>query len=130
MKKEKRQYRCVDCGFLGEHWDVGFGEVKSQTRALLLSHEERTIRLLDCALGQWYEEDKSANSILNIPTEKQACKYFMIHQPGRNPDEHKEIQRDNENRNAMRKATLLGAGIGAAAAIVSNFIYYLIYGPK
>jgi hypothetical protein len=53
------------------------------------------------------------------------CSCYVDYNAGYSPDEHKELYREIENRKSLRNATLLGAGIGAGAAIVTQIAYLL-----
>lgn len=116
MNLRKREHRCADCGFLGELWKSDYSEVTSENRQLVSPGQG--IGGFCCALRQWHTTPP-----------KEACRYYIKYRPGYDPQEHKKIQWDIENRSAMRKATLMGAAIGAGAAIVSQ-ILYMSYGPK
>jgi hypothetical protein len=53
----------------------------------------------------------------------------MRYEPGFGPEEHKEIQIRAEDRKALVKATLLGAMIGAVAAVVAQLVYAIATRP-
>lgn len=53
------------------------------------------------------------------------CLYYVKYQPGYGPEEHKELKREADTRNIIFKAALLGAIIGACAAIFAQIIYVL-----
>ena len=62
---------------------------------------------------------KDVNQI-NPPRE---CKYFFRYEPGFGPEDHKDLLRDKVARKNVRNAALMGAVIGAAAAIIAQLIY-------
>lgn len=53
------------------------------------------------------------------------CVYYVGYQPAFGPEEHKELRREVETRATIFKATLLGAIIGASAAIIAQLLYIL-----
>jgi hypothetical protein len=57
------------------------------------------------------------------------CPYYVVYQPGFGPEEHKELKREAETRATIRNATIIGAGIGAGAAIITQLLYYILFAP-
>ncbi len=53
------------------------------------------------------------------------CIYYIRYQPGFHPEEHKELERDAQTRSTVFKATIIGAVIGASAAILAQLLYAL-----
>ena len=53
------------------------------------------------------------------------CVYYIGYQPAFGPEEHKELKREAETKRNIRNATLIGAGIGAGAAIIAQMLYLL-----
>lgn len=56
-------------------------------------------------------------------TQPRKCPYYVDYVPGFDPEEHKERKRDVDTRRTIFKATITGAAIGAAAAIVAQLLY-------
>jgi hypothetical protein len=54
---------------------------------------------------------------------KRQCVYYIEYQPAFGPEEHKELKREAETRATILRAALLGALIGAAAAIIAQLLY-------
>ncbi len=54
------------------------------------------------------------------------CLYYIGYQPAFGPAEHKELKREVETRRAIFKAAVIGAIIGASAAIIVQLLYLLI----
>lgn len=82
---------------------------------------------LGCVRGLWhwtYSKNANLESVNAEELRKlRGCSYYLRFEPGFSPEEHKELKRESDARKATRDATLLGAGIGAAAAIVAQLIY-------
>jgi len=57
--------------------------------------------------------------------EPRKCPYYIRYQPAFGPEEHKELKREDETRRSMFKAAIIGAIIGASAAIVVQLLYLL-----
>jgi hypothetical protein len=57
------------------------------------------------------------------------CVYYIEYQPAFGPEEHKELKREAETNRNIRNATLIGAAIGAGAAIIAQLLYYILFAP-
>jgi len=57
--------------------------------------------------------------------ERRQCAYYIGYQPAFGPEEHKELKREEETRRSMFKAAIVGAIIGASAAIAVQLLYLL-----
>jgi len=57
------------------------------------------------------------------------CVYYMDYQPAFGPEEHKELKREAETRRIIFKAAVIGAIIGASAAIIVQLLY-LLFAPS
>jgi len=51
------------------------------------------------------------------------CVLYKKYIPGFSPEEHKELQKEEKTRKTIFKATLIGAVIGALAAIIALVVY-------
>ncbi len=145
-----KKVSCANCGFL--HWAISdardeFGATIRRTelieywRSRLLggghfdgsSQENEDVFTISCLRNQWifsksipssnkdvrYADTKALSSI-------RKCLYFMRYEPGFGPEEHKDIQARAQDRGALFKATLIGAIIGAIAAIAAQLIYAIV----
>jgi hypothetical protein len=136
---------CTECGFLGwlsitdplvkevagwyrnkikdgtasgqEH----FGDVPRIPHTLYCHRKQWTYTKRETGI-KWYYDDISQIN------QSRSCSYYYEYHPGYNPEEHKELKRDRANRKTIRNATLLGACIGATAAIVAQLIYVIVTG--
>ncbi len=146
----KRKVSCTNCGFL--YWEtIGrfFTDEPEQYRPeeitelereemkdidieppyspYLENEETRGISRLACLRNQWVmlPEAKRSGYYSSIEevTRDRKCVYYMKYIPGFNPEEHKELQREEKTRKTIFKATLIGAIIGALAAIVAQVVY-------
>ena len=143
---------CVNCGFL--HWAISdardeFGATIRRTELIdywrdrLLggghfdgsSQENEDIFTISCLRNQWIfsKSIRSSKDIRYIDTKALAstrkCLYFMRYEPGFGPEEHKDIQARAQDRKALFRATLIGAIIGAIAAIAAQLIYAIATRP-
>jgi len=73
---------------------------------------------LCCYRRQWPRTGNTPNEV----RQPRKCPYFFPYEPNFTPEEHKERQRDRETRQAMIRATILAAAIGAAAALIGAAI--------
>jgi hypothetical protein len=86
--------------------------------------------VINCYRSQWHHSPYfvvNAWNLLDTDTIRQLkkCHFYIKYQPGFNPSEHKEIKRDQETKRVIMVSSLLGAAIGAAAAIITQLIYRL-----
>lgn len=51
------------------------------------------------------------------------CPYFIKYEPGYSPEEHKELKREARTRRVMLIASLVGAAIGAGAAVIAQVLW-------
>jgi hypothetical protein len=80
-----------------------------------------------CLRGQWVltsgSKLRSDYENADDVRKPRRCAYYTGFQPGFGPEEHKELKRDQETRQAIVKASLIGAAIGASAAIIAQLLY-------
>ena len=83
--------------------------------------------ILSCRCSQWQlfvikpipERGWLTADLIRQPRK---CVYYVDYHAGFTPDEHKELKRDKLTRQTVFKGTIIGAIIGAAAAIIGNLI--------
>jgi hypothetical protein len=88
--------------------------------------------ILSCRALQWslipgtisLERGWLSADLIRKPRE---CLYYIDYQAGFSPDEHKELKRDKLTRQAMFRASLVGALIGSIAAIIAALISVLVF---
>lgn len=124
--RKKQEHRCVDCGFLCfrmlpsiEGSMAEYTECTLKYRQDLAEGQPFYLENMTCFRKQWSVGQKS-NYIM---AEHRVCAYFLKYIPGYDPQEHKDIIHRKETTRAMQKATLMGAGIGAGAAIAAQLLY-------
>ncbi len=146
MWSRKKQILCTGCGFLV--W--GFYDPFEGTRTRVIEcppywrariqHEKDLGELEDphtgeridliCTRRQWLwsppVDTKLGHMDVDTLVQRRRCGYYVGYEPGFGPEEHKELKRDADTRTAVVRATLIGAGIGAAAAIVAQVLYAVI----
>jgi len=150
---KRRMVVCTNCGFLGwqhiasdgysylsdrVHECGPKGRTDFQTRIFngeaAEDPETHVSSELRCLALQWYLSTATTpQTELHLPPETirqpRQCLYFIKYQPGYSPQEHKELKRDADTRRAIVKATLIGAAIGAASAIIAQFLYIYLTTP-
>ena len=93
------------------------------------NEETHGIARLACLRNQWVMLPKAKKSgyysSIEEVIQNRKCAYYMQYIPGFNPEEHKELQKDKQTRETIFRATLIGAIIGALAAIVAQVVYAL-----
>ncbi len=141
---------CLDCGFL--NWNVSHvlderGNVIRHSEMIDFSrkrfftdresgtfddNETQETFTTSCLRRQWIFLNSAPEhteiqyaSVKSLATSRQ-CPYFIKYKPGYGPEEHKEIQRDAKNRQSTFRATIIGAIIGASAAIIVQIIYAIV----
>ena len=146
----KRKVSCTNCGFL--YWGtIGrfFPDEDESEQCIpkeinewereeindgdyvpyLKNEETGGITRLSCLRNQWVvlPEAKSSGYYSSVEeiTQNRKCIFYMKHIPGFNPEDHKELQREEKTRKTIFKATLIGAIIGASAAIVAQVVYLI-----
>ncbi|MBN2185839.1 MAG: hypothetical protein JW732_00070 [Dehalococcoidia bacterium] len=142
---------CSDCGFLC--WDISdvrdefgrhkrWGEVFQHNRKDLAAGSLKATDddfvndesfQLSCLRHQWIflpgNKDPRHKFVgLEDIRKLRNCEYYFKYVPASGPEEHKELKREWDNRKAVRNATLIGAGIGALAAIIAQILYAIITG--
>ncbi len=147
-----RKVSCANCGFL--YWEmIGefFKDEKLDDSVQEISETEREeikdrdtdpsyvpymenketggITRLDCLRNQWVilPEAKRSGYYSSIEEiiQNRKCVYYMEYIPGFNSEGHKELQREEKTSKTIFKATLIGAIIGASAAIVTQVVYLI-----
>jgi hypothetical protein len=138
---------CSECGFLGWRTELPDGSWKPDKLSECGLHARQSLQAgefngedndyetgesykLHCLRLQWTllphaRSQKMRWVDANAIRQPRRCAYFIKYEPGFGPDEHKELKRDDETRRAIRNATLLGAAIGASAAIIAQLLYVL-----
>jgi len=142
---------CVNCGYL--HWDVSdrrddlgytirrteLGEywrnrISNGEKFEGISQEVEELFKISCLRNQWLfaksipaSKDIQYADIKSLAS-KRKCLYFTKYEPGYGPEEHKEIQVREKDRRIIFKATIIGAVIGALAAIFAQIFYVIITG--
>jgi len=142
-----KQVICTNCGFFC--WRIQhasgegpsrFGEISSRYRqgfqAANPAYKEVDIDPDDqeyqiyCLRIRWFlaphREDRPEYVDANDIRKPRQCPYYIGYQPAFGPEEHKELKREAETNRNIRNATLLGAAIGAAAAIIVQLLYIII----
>jgi hypothetical protein len=145
--KRKNVVLCSKCGFLGwESHDIDNGAITSDklsecywrirrdfqngafngiTEDNFETHESY---VFSCRAFQWSlvvpniansEKGWLTADLIRKPRE---CSYYIEYHAGFSPDEHKELKRDKLTRQTLFKAAIIGAVIGATAAIIGNLI--------
>lgn len=137
---------CSDCGFLC--WSVSdvrdelglrkrLGEVYKHNRKELAAgtikavdddYETNEHYMIYCLRNQWTwlpgNKDPRYNFVgLEDIREPRKCEYYFKYVPGSGPEEHKELERDRKNRDVVRNAALMGAGIGGLISTIGYFLY-------
>ena len=144
---KKHGVNCTDCGFLG--WQssnsddgtiTGKWECNQHRRNLIKTKKELGDNVdpdtgdsinLTCSRSQWFFVTRIGNPTFNFITiddliSPRECSLFLKYEPGFKPEEHKELLRDYKTRVIVFKATIIGAIIGAVAAIAAQIITSLL----
>ncbi len=140
---------CSNCGFLCWHVsdvrdEFGYlkrwAEVSRYNRKELTEgslkatddgYENNEYRKINCLRHQWIFFLGSKNPKYNFVSledirELSKCGYFFKYVPGSGPEEHKELERDKKNRDVVRNAALIGAGIGGLISTIGYFLYNIL----
>ncbi len=145
MLFQRKQILCTNCGFLcwfiqhvsGEgsykHWEIGKhirNDFQAGTFSGVTENAETEEDLHFCCLRYqwvWTSGSKSRSDYANADDVRKPrrCIYYIGYQPSFSPEEHKELQREAQTRATVFKATLLGALIGAASAILAQILYLI-----
>lgn len=137
----RKTVRCVDCGFLSllppeefRHLPSNsgidfYGECTRVGREAIIQENHTGPQLFTCRRNQWstdFPVKLSLSEIFNIIKRERNCLYFISYQPGYTPDEHRQLERESANRRTILLASVLGAGVGASAAILVQIIWALL----
>ena len=144
MRFRRKQVKCTNCGFFC--WEFYRPEDGSptkivecptywrdriQTKKDLGSLEDpetgEGIKAL-CLRRQWIfalHMKSSERNYIDVDRLVQPlkCTFYIKYQPSFSPEEHKELIRDAETRRIVFKAAVIGAVIGACAAIFAQILY-------
>ena len=144
---KRKNVLCSNCGFLGwiTDWPEGLpthdwqkhcypyarrifqiGEFTGEEE----DYESGGTNSLHCYRMQWIltlgPENKDRNLLPpDMIRQSRQCRYYIKYTPGDSPEEHKEHIRDAKMRRTVMKATLLGASVGASAAIIAGLLFNL-----
>ena len=143
----RKQVKCCSCGFLALHESLPsipvylktIQDFKAARELGFYSSRECTQRgrdhvadgthsapsTLTCTRNVWsYSDfkDRPKEAIFEVLNSKRKCPFFFKYSPSYSPAEHRELQRESKTQNLLIVGMLLAALIGAAAAIVAQFI--------
>lgn len=136
----RKTVRCIDCGFLsllppeefrGKISELRidfYGECTKFGREAVIQDRHGNPQWFACRRLQWstdFPQKLAPPEIFSIINQERECLYFISYQPGYTPDEHRELQREKANRRTLLRASILGAAVGASAAIVAQVIWAL-----
>lgn len=147
MLFKRKQVLCTKCGFFC--WRIQhesgegpsrFGEISSRYRqefqAANPAYKDVDVDpdgeeyQIYCIRRRWFlaphREDRPEYVDAYDIRKTRQCPYYIGYQPAFGPEEHKELKREAENNRNIRNATLLGAVIGATAAIIVQLLYIII----
>lgn len=147
----KKQVKCINCGFLAYYefpemslkaganlsfWqqlkDLGYLDPKECTQRLRdnwIENPEGGFPTVICARHVWGDLDvkaigsKGAHSF--VFAERQ-CPFFFQYNSGYSPIEHRELQRDNDQRRFLIVVSLMSAAVGAGIATLANLVWSLL----
>ncbi|MCJ7633699.1 hypothetical protein MUP77_15075 [Candidatus Bathyarchaeota archaeon] len=147
MLFKRKQVLCTNCGFFCWHvqHESGEGSVRfveigvrfrqefqaanPRYKSVGADNEYSEEYRVYCLRRQWFlgqldgrPEYVNADDI----RKSRQCPYYITYQPAFGPEEHKELKREAETNRTVRNAVLLGAVIGAGAAIVAQVLYILL----
>ena len=141
----RKKVLCSQCGFLC--WTMvseqGRREIElpaEQRRAFQVARIEgrqdypdgKHAVILTCFRGQWHLLDAGPGGggyLLDSHDlrEPRHCPHFFRHHPGFSPEEHKDLQREQEVRRWKRRTALMAVA-GAALGALGSFLYFLLSG--
>lgn len=147
MLFKRRQVICTNCGFLS--WCFSLPDGEGPTRVIecppywrkriqdskdlgsLVSPTTGEDITIHCIRRQWFFnpsiKSTDDNYIdVNCLTVYHKCLYYIKYDPGFGPEEHKELKSQDDTRKTVFKAALIGAIIGASAAIFTQILYLLL----
>jgi hypothetical protein len=142
----RKQILCTNCGFLS--WAFYSPEDGTRTKIIECpSYWRNRIQTnkdlgsledpetgeginIFCIRGQWvFAPNRKSQEINYIDVERlmqpRDCIFYIKYEPGFSPEEHKELMRDAETRKTVFKATVIGAIVGACAAIIAQILYII-----
>jgi len=146
MLLKRRQVLCSNCGFLcwfvqhvsgegpykhkeiGKHARTDFqaGTFKGTTE----DSEAEEYYHFGCIRNQWVwtsgSKFRSDYANADDVRKPRKCVYYISYEPAFGPEEHKELRREAETNRNIRNAVLLGAAIGAGAAIIIQLLYIFL----
>jgi hypothetical protein len=140
MLFRKKLVLCTNCGFFCWHVQHVSGEgpfrlveISKRFRQEFQSGREKggedddEYYNVSCIRGQWIWSPSFKGTLDYVDAEglqkPRKCLFYMNYQPGFGPEEHKMLKRESDTARDMRKATLIGAVIGAVAAILAQMLY-------
>lgn len=77
---------------------------------------------LSCIRHVWSSYNLARVATLQAANSQRKCPFFFPYNSGYSPNEHRELQREARTQKVLIVGMLLAALIGAAAAIVAQFI--------
>ena len=142
---------CVDCGFLGltlegfpttdpplrlsvteriafkEHY-YRHRELRFPSRQEIAQRKFFHRNVFLCERQIWVQgdptlEQSSDESFFSLLTQQRNCKYFFPYSPGFSPQQHLDLERQHRTNILLVKATIGGAFIGAALAIIAGYLH-------
>jgi hypothetical protein len=143
----RKSVKCCNCGFLSlleeqllpdeepqtledfkylrELEIYGYHECGRPTREYIAKGTLGTLGQYICSRHVWHNYElssKKKEEAAIFLNSSRKCPYFFKYSPGNSPLEHKELQREDKTQKLIIVSTLLGALIGAVAAIVAQLI--------
>ena len=140
----RKQVKCYNCGFLAwyapkatpeeepitldelkyikELEIFGFYECRERIRKQLANGTYPDVSTLTCARRVWSYYEYTKEQVSDLLSKKRKCPYYFPYNPSYSPFEHRELQREAKTQRLLVISTLLGALIGALAAITAQLI--------
>jgi hypothetical protein len=106
-----------------------YGEFTKYGREVTRQEKYGNPQRLACRRYLWHTEipeKLTPPQIFEIINRERECLFFISYQPGYAPNEHRELQREKANQRVLLRASLIGAAIGASAAILAQVIWALV----
>ena len=148
MLFKRKQVFCSNCGFLcwlvqhesgegpsrfreiGRRYRQEFQAANPGYRDVDTDPESGEAYIVYCLRRQWFlaQHREGRPEYINADDirESRQCPYYIGYQPAFGPEEHKELKREVETNRNIRNAALLGAVVGALAAIIVQLLYILL----